>query len=52
MWNLKCDPNELIYETETKSGTQRIYWWLPKGRVGVGVWDQQMQVGVYRTDKQ
>ena len=21
MWNLKCNPNELIYETETKSGT-------------------------------
>ena len=33
MWNLKCDTNELIYEAE--SGTQRIDWWLPKGR-GVG----------------
>ena len=31
---------------------QRIYWWLPRWGVGVGVWDDQMQVGVYRTDKQ
>ena len=39
MWNLKYDTNEPIYETETKSGTQRTDWSLPKGggweRVGV-----------------
>ena len=32
MWNLKNDTNELIYETETDSQTQRIdLWWL-RGR--------------------
>ena len=56
MWNLKYDTNEPIYETETESRTQRIDWWLPRGRewerVGLGVWDQQMQTGIYRMDKQ
>ena len=33
MWNLKYDTNELIFETETKSGTYRIDWWLPRGGV-------------------
>ena len=32
MWNLNYDTNEPIYETETKSGTQRTDWWLPRGR--------------------
>ena len=37
MWNLKYDTNEPIHETETKSGTWRINWWLPRGRrVGEG----------------
>ena len=31
--NLK---NELIFETEAKSGTYRIDWWLPRGWVGGG----------------
>ena len=32
MWNLKYDTNELIYETETDSRTQRTDLWLPRGR--------------------
>ena len=54
MWNVKYDTNEPIYETERKSGTQRIDWWLPRGggRDGLGVWDQQMQTIIYRMDKQ
>ena len=37
-----CQPNELIYETETDSQTQSTDWWLPKrgggwGRDGLGV---------------
>ena len=32
MWNLKYDTNELIYETETDSQTQRTDLWLPRGR--------------------
>ena len=45
MWNLKYDTNELIYETGTDSQTQRTDLWLPRGwgRLGLGVWDQQMQ---------
>ena len=35
MWNLKYDTNELMYETETDSQTQRTDWWLPRGR-GLG----------------
>ena len=35
MWNLKCDTNEPIYETETESQTQRTDWWLPRKR-GLG----------------
>ena len=34
MWNLKQDTNEPIYETETKSETQRIDWCC-KERCGV-----------------
>ena len=32
MWNLKYDTNELIYETETDSQTQRTELLLPGGR--------------------
>jgi len=32
--NLKCDTNELIYEIETDSQTQRADLWLPSGGVG------------------
>ena len=53
MWNLKYDTNETMYETE--SGTQIIGCWLQRGsgweRVGLGVWDQQMQTGISRMDK-
>ena len=56
MWNLKYDTNEPIYETETESGTQRIDLCLSRGggwgKDGLGVWDQQMQTGIYRMDKQ
>ena len=56
MWNLKNDTNESIYETETKSRTWRIDWWLPRGRVwerdGFGVLDKQMQNVIYRMEKQ
>ena len=34
MWNLKYDTNELIYETETDSQTQKTNVWLPKGKQG------------------
>ena len=54
MWNLKYDTNELIYETETDSQTQRTYLWLPRGREwgrdGVGVWGEQMQTITYRME--
>ena len=36
MWNLKYDTNELIYETERDSQTQRTDLWLPRGKVGGG----------------
>ena len=36
-WNLKHDTNELIYETETDSHTQRTGW-LPKRRGMVEGW--------------
>ena len=32
MWNLKYDTNELIYETETDSQTQRTDLELPRER--------------------
>ena len=36
MWNLKYDRNELIYEAETDSQTQKTNLWLPKGEGGGG----------------
>ena len=30
MWNLKYDTNELIFEAETDSQTQRTDSWLPR----------------------
>ena len=45
-WNLKYDAQELIYETERDSQTQRTDSWLPRGGgwrwEGLRVWDQQM----------
>ena len=32
MWNLKYETNEPIYEIEIESGTQRIDWWLQRGK--------------------
>ena len=63
MWNLKYDANELIYEIETDSQTQKTDWWLPKGkgekgkgkgwgRDKLGVWDYQIQITTYKIDKQ
>ena len=34
MWNLKNNTNESIYKTKTDSQTEKIYLWLPKGKVG------------------
>ena len=31
MWNLKYDTNELTYEKETDSQTERTDLWLPRG---------------------
>ena len=39
MWNIKCNMNELIYETERDSQTKRVGLWLPKGNDGLGGWD-------------
>ena len=40
MWNLKYETNEPIYETESQ--TQRIDWWLPRGRgIGEG-WSERL----------
>ena len=51
MWNLNYDTNELIYETETDSQTQRAAIWL-RGRNGLGVWDWQIQTITYGIDIQ
>ena len=54
MWNLKYDTNNLIYETESQTqrtdvAAKREGKWR---RDGLGVWDQQMQIIIYRTDEQ
>ena len=42
MWNLNCDTNEPIYETEADSWTQRTDLWLPKRR-GLGEeWNRKL----------
>ena len=53
-WNLKYNTNELIYKTETDSQAQKTNLWLPKekGRDKLGVWDEQIQTTIYKTDKQ
>ena len=56
MWNLRQDPNELLYKMETDSQTQRADLWLPRqrgwGREGLRIWDYQLQIIIYRMDKQ
>ena len=53
MWNLNYDTNELIYKTETNTGSRLVVakeeggW----GRDGLRVWSQQMQIIIYRMDK-
>ena len=47
MWNLKYDSNELIYETETDSQTQRTDLWLPRGKQG-GEGGMDWEFGVSR----
>ena len=44
MWNLKCDTNEPIYETETDSQTQRIDLWLPRGMGSGGGMDWEFGI--------
>ena len=44
MWNLKYDTNELIYEKETDSETQRTDLRLPKGRQGKGGWTGSLEL--------
>ena len=46
MWNLKYDPNKLIYETENRLVVAK------RERGGVGVWGQQMQTIIHRMEKQ
>ena len=48
--DLKYGTEEPFYETEMYS--QKTDLWLPQGRRGLGVWGQQMQASIYRTDKQ
>ena len=52
MWTLKHDTNELLYETETGSQTQRTDLWLSKGGEwtdGLGIQDQQVQTAISRS---
>ena len=42
MWSVKRDANEVMYETETDSQTQKTNLWLTKGKGGgdtLGIWD-------------
>ena len=58
MWNLKQDPNEPAYETETKQNqghreqTGSCHRGIEWKWVELRVWGQQMQTGTYRMDKQ
>ena len=48
MWNLNHDPDELTYETDTDSQTQRSDLWLPRGKKwmdGLGVWMDDWEDG-------
>ena len=52
MWNINYDTNELTYETEKDSHTQRTDLWLQGGGTDLGVWGSQMQTVMYITNKQ
>ena len=53
MWNLKYGTNELLYETEKDSQTQKTDLWLPWWQEGVkGMGPLQMQTITFRMDKQ
>ena len=43
MWSRKYDTNELVYEMETDSQTQRADLWLPWGRMG---WE--FEISIYK----
>ena len=54
MWNLKYDTNELTYKTKQ---THRKQTMVTKGEKGssrdeLGVWGQQIQTSLCKTDKQ
>ena len=36
MWNLRCDTNKLIYDTEIDPQIDRIDLWMPEGGMEVG----------------
>ena len=62
MWNLKYDTNELIYKTflqnlftkQAHRHRKQIYGYQKGKKVGdkLGVWDQQIQTAISKTDKQ
>ena len=48
MWNLRYDTNELIYETETDSLTQKTNLQLPKGKGDGGGINQEFVISRYK----
>ena len=44
IWNLKYDANELIYERETNSHTQKTNLWLPQGKGSGGGINQDLEI--------
>ena len=57
IWHLKYDTNELIYETEADSKTQKTNLWLPMGKGGGEGINQEFEIirykqYIYKTDKQ
>ena len=47
MWDLKNNPNESIYKTETDSQTWKINLWLPKGKGGWGGINEELGINIY-----
>ena len=53
MWNLKRnDANDLTYETEKNSQTQKMKLWLSGGRDIQGVWKGHVHAAVFKLDNQ